>query len=242
MHAAGRGLGGAVLIDFDEIDPKEIPSSTQPKQPIAYLTSQYRPRRRHVHPRRGRGAAQDRVRRSHLLDPHTGGWRIHSKRRDPPRARSDGGHSWRGCDWFDPRGPVACDFAPVAVRAGSAIVAEDASTGHSWFHLVHRVSAGGLFPARRLEAKKIQHLHNHLGRNSASVAMLASLLSGISYSLTIHGPTEFEMADSLALDEKLARKIHRRDQQLLQEPVDALQPNEGLAANSRREMRALRGI
>jgi glycosyltransferase involved in cell wall biosynthesis len=59
--------------------------------------------------------------------------------------------------------------------------------------------------ARRLEAKRVAHLHNHLGRNSAAVAMLASVLTGIPYSLTIHGPTEFEMAENLALDEKIAR-------------------------------------
>src|SRR5207248_613958 len=59
--------------------------------------------------------------------------------------------------------------------------------------------------ARRLEAKRISHLHNHLGRNSAAVATLASVLTGIPYSLTIHGPTEFEMAENLALDEKIAR-------------------------------------
>ena len=33
--------------------------------------------------------------------------------------------------------------------------------------------------------------------------MLASVLGGVPYSLTIHGPTEFDMAGSLALDEKI---------------------------------------
>ena len=36
-------------------------------------------------------------------------------------------------------------------------------------------------------------------------ASLASVLSGIPYSLTIHGPTEFDMPGSLALDEKIGR-------------------------------------
>ena len=37
------------------------------------------------------------------------------------------------------------------------------------------------------------------------VAMLASILSGIPYSLTIHGPGEFDRPTLLALDEKIRR-------------------------------------
>ena len=54
-----------------------------------------------------------------------------------------------------------------------------------------------------LRAKKIEHLHNHLGRNSAAVAMLASILADIPFSLTIHGPTEFDEPKTLALREKI---------------------------------------
>ena len=35
--------------------------------------------------------------------------------------------------------------------------------------------------------------------------MLASALTEIPWSLTIHGPTEFQMHETLALDEKIAR-------------------------------------
>jgi glycosyltransferase involved in cell wall biosynthesis len=59
--------------------------------------------------------------------------------------------------------------------------------------------------AERLEAKNIRHLHNHIGENSAVVAMLAALLRGIPYSLTIHGPGEFDRPTLLALDEKIHR-------------------------------------
>lgn len=59
--------------------------------------------------------------------------------------------------------------------------------------------------AKRLKAKAVQHLHNHIGEGSAAVAMLASRLSGIPYSLTIHGIYEFDRPQSLALDEKIAR-------------------------------------
>ena len=59
--------------------------------------------------------------------------------------------------------------------------------------------------AELLQAKKVQHLHNHLGENSALVAMLASVFSDIPYSLTIHGPAEFDRPTLLALDEKVRR-------------------------------------
>ena len=51
----------------------------------------------------------------------------------------------------------------------------------------------------------MQHLHNHIGENSALVAMLAAMLQGIPYSLTIHGPSEFDRPTLLALDEKIRR-------------------------------------
>ncbi|MFO0954452.1 MAG: glycosyltransferase [Isosphaeraceae bacterium] len=57
--------------------------------------------------------------------------------------------------------------------------------------------------ARRLQAKKIEHLHNHIGENSAAVAMIASELSGVPYSLTVHGPGEFDRPTLLALGEKI---------------------------------------
>jgi colanic acid/amylovoran biosynthesis glycosyltransferase len=59
--------------------------------------------------------------------------------------------------------------------------------------------------AERLRAKAVEHLHNHIGEGSASVAMLASVLAGIPFSLTIHGPGEFDRPTLLALDEKLHR-------------------------------------
>jgi colanic acid/amylovoran biosynthesis glycosyltransferase len=56
-----------------------------------------------------------------------------------------------------------------------------------------------------LEQKQIQHLHNHIGENSASVAMLASVLSGVPFSMTIHGPNEFDYAPNFAYREKIHR-------------------------------------
>jgi glycosyltransferase involved in cell wall biosynthesis len=58
--------------------------------------------------------------------------------------------------------------------------------------------------ADRLEALGVQHLHDHIAEGSASVALLASQLSGVPFSVTVHGPGEFDDPGSLALDVKLA--------------------------------------
>jgi colanic acid/amylovoran biosynthesis glycosyltransferase len=56
-----------------------------------------------------------------------------------------------------------------------------------------------------LRKHDIDHLHNHIGEGSATVAMLAAHLAGITFSLTIHGPGEFDHPRSLALDAKIRR-------------------------------------
>jgi glycosyltransferase involved in cell wall biosynthesis len=61
------------------------------------------------------------------------------------------------------------------------------------------------FLADRMHACGVEHLHNHIGESSATVAMLASELSGIPYSLTIHGPYIFRAPERWALGEKLVR-------------------------------------
>ncbi|MCI1004764.1 glycosyltransferase [Herbaspirillum sp. C7C8] len=85
--------------------------------------------------------------------------------------------------------------------------------------LAHRTRAGGLRPAllhvlylieacylaRRLTEQKIQILHNHIAENSATVAMYASMLSGIPYSMTVHGPGIFFHPVAWALGEKVQR-------------------------------------
>jgi glycosyltransferase involved in cell wall biosynthesis len=49
----------------------------------------------------------------------------------------------------------------------------------------------------------IQHIHAHFGTNPAAIAMLASQISGIPYSFTVHGSEEFIKAALLSLDHKL---------------------------------------
>ncbi len=45
--------------------------------------------------------------------------------------------------------------------------------------------------ARHLQERQVAHLHNHLASQSCNVALLASELSGIPFSFTIHGPDTF---------------------------------------------------
>ena len=59
--------------------------------------------------------------------------------------------------------------------------------------------------SRQLRGKHIDHLHDHNGQGCAFVAMLASMLSGVPYSLTIHGPDEFDLPTLLSLSEKVSR-------------------------------------
>jgi glycosyltransferase involved in cell wall biosynthesis len=59
--------------------------------------------------------------------------------------------------------------------------------------------------SRQLRKKGVTHLHDHNGQGCAFVAMLASALSDIPYSLTIHGPGEFDRPTLLALAEKVGR-------------------------------------
>jgi glycosyltransferase involved in cell wall biosynthesis len=59
--------------------------------------------------------------------------------------------------------------------------------------------------AHHLRKSGVQHLHNHIAKSSCTVAMLASELSGIPYSFTLHGPDIFFAPDHWRLDEKIAR-------------------------------------
>src|SRR5262249_56834607 len=70
---------------------------------------------------------------------------------------------------------------------------------------VRRVSylVEAAYLAEWLQAREVRHLHNHIGENSAVVALLAARFRDIPYSLTIHGPGEFDRPTLLALGEKI---------------------------------------
>lgn len=71
------------------------------------------------------------------------------------------------------------------------------------YHLVYLAEASWV--VGQLRAHRSQHLHAHFGTNSAEVAMLAHVLSGIPYSFTAHGPDEFDMPQAIGLGEKIRR-------------------------------------
>lgn len=59
--------------------------------------------------------------------------------------------------------------------------------------------------AREMERLGVEVLHNHIAENSAMVSMLASCLTKIPYSMTVHGPGIFYRPEQMALGEKIAR-------------------------------------
>jgi colanic acid/amylovoran biosynthesis glycosyltransferase len=68
-------------------------------------------------------------------------------------------------------------------------------------HMIYWAEACAV--ARRCAAQKISHMHAHFGTNSATVAMLAHLAGGPTYSFTVHGPEEFDAPAALSLSEKI---------------------------------------
>jgi glycosyltransferase involved in cell wall biosynthesis len=54
-----------------------------------------------------------------------------------------------------------------------------------------------------LEAREVEHVHVHFGTNAAAVARLIKHLGGPTYSMTIHGPAEFDSAIGFSLGPKI---------------------------------------
>lgn len=71
------------------------------------------------------------------------------------------------------------------------------------YHIIYLAEACVLWSW--LKKAEITHLHAHFGTNSTTVAMLCQAIGGPPYSFTVHGPEEFDRADSLALTEKINR-------------------------------------
>ncbi|UXX83520.1 glycosyltransferase [Roseovarius pelagicus] len=69
-------------------------------------------------------------------------------------------------------------------------------------HFIYLVEAA--YVAHRCTAESTEHIHAHFGTNAATVAMLAHLLGGPSYSFTVHGPEEFDAPRALSLGSKIA--------------------------------------
>lgn len=58
--------------------------------------------------------------------------------------------------------------------------------------------------ARHLDQNRVEHLHNHFVSASCTVAMLAARLAGVSFSWTLHGPTDFIEPLRWRIDAKVA--------------------------------------
>lgn len=72
--------------------------------------------------------------------------------------------------------------------------------------LLHLVTfLEGAVLAREMRTSAIDHLHTHFGTNAAEIAMIASRLTDIPYSVTVHGPGEFDAPVALKLNLKVAR-------------------------------------
>lgn len=68
--------------------------------------------------------------------------------------------------------------------------------------LFHFAEAVGL--AEELEARGVDHLHNHFANSGANVGLLASALLDLEWSLTLHGISEFDYPAGNLLAEKIA--------------------------------------
>jgi glycosyltransferase involved in cell wall biosynthesis len=71
------------------------------------------------------------------------------------------------------------------------------------YHLAYLAEACRMLPW--LKTCGASHVHAHFGDNSAEVAMLARALGGPPYSFTVHGPEEFDNAQSWGIGEKVKR-------------------------------------
>ena len=94
---------------------------------------------------------------------------------------------------------------PVGYFRGLALAFRTAPKGFrgSLYQLIYFVEAGVL--AAHMKRNGITHLHNHIAKASCTVAMLASAISDIPFSFTLHGPDIFFEPKHWRLDEKIAR-------------------------------------
>jgi glycosyltransferase involved in cell wall biosynthesis len=115
--------------------------------------------------------------------------------------------------WILAAGPVTLlvNLVRAAVTQPRAFARAFALTRKLWrrgtrgaiVHLAYLAEA--CTAVRWFAARGIEHVHAHFATNPAAVAMLARTLGGPTYSFTVHGPDEFDLAHSLSLDEKIGR-------------------------------------
>jgi colanic acid/amylovoran biosynthesis glycosyltransferase len=69
------------------------------------------------------------------------------------------------------------------------------------WHLFYLAEACWIAP--QVQKRRISHLHAHFGTNPAEVAALTAILTGLTYSFTVHGPEEFDKVHSIHLAKKV---------------------------------------
>jgi colanic acid/amylovoran biosynthesis glycosyltransferase len=70
-----------------------------------------------------------------------------------------------------------------------------------FLHIVYLIEACGV--ASLVRSAGATHIHAHFGTNPAEVALLASQLSGVTYSFTVHGCEEYDKPEFLGLRAKI---------------------------------------
>lgn len=105
---------------------------------------------------------------------------------------------------FAARRPMAAFRAlRLALACGKNGAGGTPGTGGRLRHLVYWLE--GVEVARRCHDLRLPHIHAHFGTNSATVAMLAAEIGGLTFSFTTHGPEEFDAPRALSVPEKTAR-------------------------------------
>lgn len=172
-------------------------------RPIAYLTSLY-------------ARAGDTFIRREVEELRQRGFVVHTfsiRRADEGEGVSEEIlREQRSTDYVLEHGPVRLGlaFLRMALRAPLRMLRAVRQAGRirwpglrSWiWHGIYLLEASYL--AEQLLARRVALLHDHISMSSATVAMLASTLSGIPFSMTVHGPHDFLEADRWALGEKVA--------------------------------------
>ncbi len=169
---------------------------------IAYLTSVY-------------ARAGDTFIRREVEELRRLGWTVHTfsiRRPDAAeRVSEEIAREQEGTDYVLERGPLrlVAALARVALRSPRRTLRALAQARairwpgvRSWiWHGFYFLEAAYL--AGRLEALGVELLHDHIAMNSATVAMLASTMSGVPFSMTVHG-LELVDAGRWALGAKVA--------------------------------------
>ena len=102
-------------------------------------------------------------------------------------------------------GNVAAEFSRQPVCFAKAFFALCGIMRHSdrsyLRHLIYFVQACRVASIAR--KSDVSHIHAHFGTNPAELALLASRLSGVPYSFTVHGCDEYDKPEFLALKNKI---------------------------------------